>query len=350
MSLSKLKSISRSSGSGQGAQAQIHYTPLQPSHIGQVKDKIKQHPEFKDCSGPELDELALRLTKPQELIKYFSLTIDWEKVEAATEATNAPLLETRKLTGASKNGGQATEELPVMLILSRTGNQGARLGLPVTRMLEMEYGPLHASLQVGDQILEWNSTSLIIPHGRPIQDPPNDITDSGSPPPLLQVTNDQERVELVFKAPGQRAQRLNKVVQVIAKYNCYKYYEVFSCNSHRFVCDAAIAMGYQQPPQLQSNLGKYIEKLKAGKNKLIPNDFETHEQLDTYVRERVAEFSPHDKEYLLCQYFQFHIGSKIVTKDPASWRCEAEDCQSEELERQLDNGSLVLNHFLRSTH
>ena len=348
MSLSKLKSISRSSGSGQGAQAQIHYTPLQPSHIGQVKDKIKQHPEFKNCSGPELEELALRLTKPQELIKYFSLTIDWEKVESAAEATNAPLLETHKLTGASKNGGQATEELPVMLILSRTGNQGA--GLPVTRMLEMEYGPLYASLQVGDQILEWNSTSLIIPHGRPIQDPSKGFTDTGSSGHFFEVTNDRERVELVFKAPGQRAQRLNKVVQVIVKYNCYKYYDVLSCNSHRFVCDAATAMGYEQPPQLHSNLSKYFEKLKAGKNKMIPNDFETHEQLDTYVRERMGEFSPQDKEYLLCKYFQFHIGGKIEAKDPASWRCGAEGCQSEELERQLDNGSLVLNHFIHTTH
>ena len=345
MSLSRF--LSGSSGSGRGAQVQatIRYRGLQATHLEQVKDKLKKHPEGIECSDDELEQLAFRLTEPKELFKYFTFTREDTGGAAAIEYAQEPLLGIQR---ASQQDRQRLADLPVKLILSKINDHGSKFATPIVKLFEMEYGPLHASLQVGDQILEWNTTSLVVPHGKVIRDVVKEATINEHMAPHRQL-HEEEEVDLVFKKSAQKALQLEKLVGVITNYNRYWYYDPLKRNCHRFVCEASAAMGYENPPQLNSRLDEYLNKLKTNKKRAIPNYFETHETLDTYVLEKRVELSPIDKEYLVCHYFQFHIVSKTESKDPGSWQCEFPNCQSETLERQLDVQSLSLNNFRRST-
>lgn len=339
MSLSRF--LSGSSGSGRGAQIQatIRYGGLQATHLEQVKDKLKKHPECDDCSDGDLEQLALRLTEPEELIKYFTFTREDTSEAAAMGDLQEPLLETQR---AFKANRQRVADLSVKLILNTINIHGSKFTTPIVKQLEMEYGPIHASLQVGDQILEWNTTSLVVPHGKPIRDTVKEATLDRHTATHWQL---EEEVDLLFKESAQKVLQLEKLVGVITNYNRYRYYDPLKRNCHTFVCEAAAAMGYENPSQLNSRLNEYLDKLKTKKKRAIPNYFETHEALDTYVLERRVELSPIDREYLVCHYFQFHIVSKTDSKDPSSWQCGVPNCQSETLERQLDMQSLLLNHY-----
>ena len=52
-----------------------------------------------------------------------------------------------------------------------------------------------------------------------------------------------------------------------------------------------------------------------------------------------------DAEYLLCQYFQFHLASTEAVKDEVK-RCSVPNCQRDTLEKWIKEHSVLLDHFL----
>ena len=61
-------------------------------------------------------------------------------------------------------------DLPINIILTPL-NHGGKIVSRFAWLLERQFGPLHAALQIGNVVLEWNDSSLVIPRYTDPSDP-----------------------------------------------------------------------------------------------------------------------------------------------------------------------------------
>lgn len=282
----------------------------EPSYFHQVVRKLENHPEYHACSNEQRAELVTRITKAEELVKYFDLLDEPAGAAAAAKATAE--VDTLPL-------------VPVQVILKHY-NQAERLD-SIESLLQEEYGPLHAYVVIGGLIIEWNWKSTVIPHGKPIIE---DTAGSSA---------------AVAELPPLKVEELkSKVLSVVANYNKLYHYHPIQRDSHEFVCDILEAMGVQPPTQLQSKLKDYLETLTEKRSKMVPEKFATHAALDQFIV-HVDTFSPFDMEYLVLQYFMFHLVSKAKTNNQSGWVCPENECKMQILAALIDQNRMILSNF-----
>ena len=245
-------------------------------------------------------------------------------------------------------------KLEVKLLLRQcNGASMGRLARTAASLLHMEYGPLHTSLLINNSILlEWNTCSLVIPERYdganqhyPLMTTAFQRTDHVS---LIRY-NPEDEVDLMFQATKSKLDILKALIDVISQYNGLYYYHTISRNCQRFVIDALKAMGCKNPPKFEGNLQAYFERLKAGS---CQPEFTNHEELDHYVIANVLNsqnerpLSSQEKEYLLGQYFMFHVPNMTEDEQPERWRCPERDCQMNKLEEHLEEEKMIMHQFL----
>jgi hypothetical protein len=286
-----------------------------PSCYPQVAEKLRGHPNYKDCDEQQLRELVNRITRPVELITYFDLTQDRE------QGVGASLL------------NDEVEALEVQLVLKHLT---CKAGKPDTieTMLLKEYGPLQVYLVIGEMVLEWDWKSLVIPQGKPLRD----TTMSSI------VRANVREAEL----PSVRVDLLKtKVLEIVALYNRMYYYQAIKRNAHGFVCSVLEAMNYSPlPPQLQTKLKDYFSDLEKCISRSVPTCFDTHDELDQYVEEHGRALTELDLEYLIVHYFMLHMLERMKAEDPWKWECSESNCKMNFLEPMIDRKKMLLNKFI----
>lgn len=247
-------------------------------------------------------------------------------------------------------------KLKIKLLLKRIDTPLPGFASRAASILQMAYGPLHTSLLINDEILlEWNTGSMVIPevydsidrHQRyPIA---TSVLHRVSSVSLISY-DAKDETELMFQAATSKYDILYALVQVIAQYNGQYMYHAISRNCQNFVIDALKAMGCENPPQFQGNLGNYFRSLKAGRRQ---QDYEDHATLDHYVEERVLNLRPgreplstQEKEYLLSQYFMLHMSQITEAEQPKRWVCHERNCQMANLEELIDEEAMTMHKFL----
>ena len=89
-------------------------------------------------------------------------------------------------------------------------------------------------------------------------------------------------------------------------------------------------------------LHDYFKAVKSGKTEKMPSEFQTHQELDCYVlASDLFKLTQHDKEYLLCLYFQFHLHGMREEQD-AYEECGVDNCQMSVLEAALTDGQPIV--------
>lgn len=287
------------------------------SHLPQVTKKLNEIPTYAGCSKQQITRQAEGLMSQELLLEYFDLTAEQEEGEGEGE-------------GAAE-GPRQVDTLPVQLVLKH--HQHKEPPESIESKLMEEYGPIHSYLVVGDLILEWDWTSLVIPHGKPIQE---EVT--GTPADLLDV--DEAELEPV-KVETLR----NEVLSIATKYNKSNYYHVIRRSSHDFVCALLRILRWPTPPELQSKMKEYLRFLEDNRGKDIPDEFDSHIELDAFVALRRDDLSRIDTEYLILHYFMFHLVSRLKEGDPPNWKCEEKRCEMGELAATLNPKELHLNNF-----
>ncbi len=218
-----------------------------------------------------------------------------------------------------------------------------------TRVLRLAYGPLHAALVVGDVTLEWDDKSLVVPRFG-VSEPDLEVDVTWEAAAMQSITKKgadmneaienldyEEQIHLVYSATASRGAMIEKLIEVISKYNrMYTYHFLFR-NCQAFVLDAMKAMGIEKPPEMSGKLREYFNKLRKGV-KNVPKEYQTHEDLDQYVQDsqrngKFAKLTQHDKEYLLCIYFKFH--QEAASKEEWEWACKAPNCRKDEVEAAI---------------
>ena len=288
------------------------------SYHNQTVKKLRKIPTYAEVSEKDVGELACGLTSPEKLIQYFDLIPE----------QGAPNPEERDALIAAAQ--TEVEALPVQLVLAQS-----RLDEPpddIETTLLVEYGPLHAYMIIGNLILEWDHSSLIIPHGKPIQERP---VGGATPRDVREAKLADVKVKLLKE----------NVLHVIAQYNKAYYFHVIYRSSHDFVRRILDITRTPPPQELQNNLKKYFDCLESKKNGRVPKEFDTHSDLDEYVKENIANLNPIDKEYLVVHYFMFHFIGRLQARLVARWRCVEPDCRAGELKAQLNPNDLKINNF-----
>ena len=259
-------------------------------------------------------------------------------------------------------------DLPLKLILTPLRVKG-RIISKFASLLEMQFGPLHVALQVGNVILEWNDTSLVVPHSAEHDDQlmktdVRHLTDwvsftSKEVPRVREAiwTLDyQKQIELIYHVTAEKRRLLDNLVEVIVTYNRQCYYDLIRRNCQHFVTDALKSLGVSKPVEFTGGLGEYFQALKCGKSHSLHAKFTDHSHLDRYVMEieqtgAMDKLSMNDLEYLLAQYFRYHLEQKsrfqLDNKDAelSEWCCEIKDCHMEMLERRIHFESLRIHNF-----
>ena len=349
----------------QGAAAATASTEFDGEASGSMTD-----PECVRISKQQRLQMAQSLTDPVLLwSNYFSGMLD-NCVDAVEHNLEEGELEFRSSL-EEEHGKKRMEHrvssacaLPIKLILTPL-HRGGRAVKKFASLLEMQFGPLHASLRVGQVILEWNDSNLVTPYHcdhaeRLVQvslESYSKWTES-----VRQQHSDFKRtteeldfsgeVEQIFVIASKKKEMIDKLIEVVVKYNRYYFYNLIDRNCQHFVMDCLDALEVKFPKELNGGLRDYFNKLVKGRSPSIPKMFKTHAHLDDYVKEQSLEtMSQHDLEYLLALYFRFHLESKEKIKNDRKqyeeWVCPERFCHMDEVEMHVDQSTLLI-HRIRS--
>ena len=151
-----------------------------------VKEKLRRIPGYEDKGENELSMYVNQLTNPELLEHEFSHLYDIYDVvdRVLDEADTLPEDEFHtsvELAGARNRATGRLErisQLPVYLYLTDLqsfGESGAMargvgnsLAASLTTLLDFEYGAHHAALMVGDVVVEWDDSSLVMPRQKDV--------------------------------------------------------------------------------------------------------------------------------------------------------------------------------------
>jgi hypothetical protein len=319
-------------------------------------------------------QVAQHLISKDDISDYFSTLVDHPATMAIEENLTEEKCEftsTYEESRAQERGEERFTklyDLPLKLILTPLC-VGGRVISKFASLLEMQFGPLHAALQVGDVILEWNDSSLVVPHCAEHDDQlmktdVRHLTDwvsftSGEVPRVrkaIQSLDYRKQIELIYKVTAEKQRLIDNLVDVIVTYNRQCYYDIIRRNCQHFVIDALKALGVTEPIEFTGGLGEYFKALKQGRSKALHAKFTDHVHLDNYVREKeqsgeIGQLTKHDLEFLLAQYFRYHLEQKTRLQQEekgvelSEWGCEVKGCSMERLEKRIDFESLRIHSF-----
>ena len=319
-------------------------------------------------------EVAQHLISKEDMSDYFSGLVEHSAAAAVEENLSegqcdfATSYEETMAQERGENRFTKLCDLPLKLILTPLCVRGPVVSR-FASLLEMQFGPLHAALQVGDVILEWNDTSLVVPHFAEHDDQlmktdVRHLTDwvtftSGEVPRVreaIRTLDYQKQIELIYRVSAEKQRLIDNLVDVIVTYNRQCYYDLIRRNCQHFVTDALRALGVNKPIEFTGGLGEYYQALKRGRSSALHAKFAGHSHLDRYVREKeengeMRALTKDDLEYLLAMYFRYHLEQKTELQrdnqeaELSGWSCNIKGCYMAKLEKQIDFESLRIHNF-----
>ena len=330
--------------------------------------KVKNHPELKHLTEHEQMLRAVELTSHEEIRCKFSYLLEtgskliWEMAQENRQHHEDRFMRTieeEAIHQKAKQDVAQTCHLPVKLMLSKLRRGRPPLANTWSSFFKFEYGPLHAALQVGEVLIEWGRESLVIPKFEPIvperqlqihvHGQGEFVEKAGQLVREMSIVdntarhNTEKKVDVLYRSVAEKNRLIENLIEVIVKYNREYKYDLFKRNCQHFVRDAMAALEIKDRPQFSGKLAEYYELLKNGKTKMP--EFKTHDSVDRYVVENFDRLGQHDMEFLLCQYFQHHYPEMSKADNIDDWKCTLATCQSDRLEDEIKQNSLLFNQF-----
>ncbi len=325
-----------------------------PSYLMDVVAKLRMLEDYKSMSDEELRQKARELTDVNELQADFShLTSEVFEQYAGeiAEESGISMVHSMEFQRAQSRAMRRLEIPSVRLYLFELKSPISRFISKFSTLFAFKYGALHAAIQVDNVMLQWGTSSLVIPEKYNPADQlfqtdvkhrtcAAQVAEEVRPQAMQAVeeSNNQKQIDLQFDLAVGIESMLDKIKKVVVEYNRYRYYNVVMCNCQTFVCDVMKEIGVRNIPRsLTGKLKEYFKNLTKKKSRYIPADISTHEDLDEFVKGiDLFTASQHDKEYLLCLYFQFHLEAMKTDEDPYQ-ECQVKDCFMPKIELYLQD-------------
>lgn len=203
-------------------------------------------------------------------------------------------------------------------------------------------------------MIEWGTHDLVVPHRNIPTEPviKTDITRSLKVAAELRARAKDYRssrrgtitgeVDLLYEIKKSIQTVIESVIQVMVSWNRYKHFHTYGTNSQHFVQNIIAVLGIEEMPLPSTNLSAYIGRLRS--ETTTQTSFRTHARLDSYTRERIGELRTNEMEYLLTEYYRFHVASRVEAMHEAEgeWNCKEVDCQMQSLEHAIDRKELLI--------
>lgn len=317
-------------------------------------------------------DIAQKLISKDDIMCYFSELIEdcaADVIDEKLKEEDADMLTSLELGKAMERSEHRFAhvcDLPLKIVLTPL-SRGGRIVSRFANLLEMQFGPLHASLRVGNVILEWNDSSLVIPHlckhgDELLQSDVQGLSEWAiytskqydDVRSAMTTSDYQKQIEIVFRVTAEKRRHIEALVDVIIKYNTFFHYNLFDRNCQHFVLDALKALGVEKPPEFTGGLRDYFKALKEGRSPSVLAKFATHAALDSYVKEKesngeINKMEQNDLEFLLAQCFRFHLKQKSELQDEnadlSNWACKEPTCCMQRLERRIRFETLRIHNF-----
>ena len=343
-----------------------------PAYLPQVIEKLEAHSkkENLDLSSTDLRQLALKLTNTELMEEYFSehtfdlrdigdgiLSVNTSEENSAASvngATNGEKTSSEAAPAATSIGATRQDRskqiasFPVKLYLTALPQDSAVLNNTVASALEEKFGPMKASLQIGQTMIEWTPDHLVIPHFDIPTDPviKTNITEQLGILAELRKKAKEKRTSVMgeidlFNKPKESIRSLIRdIIQVIVTYNRYHSYDVYIRNSQHFVQNVLVVLKIEDLSIQSEDLSKYITQLKDGNP--TQTKFRNHAELDSYVQQRINDLRTAEMEYLLTEYYRLHLASRTRADGMQEWKCEEKGCQRYVLEEHIAGKELLV--------
>ncbi len=221
------------------------------------------------------------------------------------------------------------------------------------------YGPYHAALKIGDLILEWDDDSLIIPREETFTATAETAAPDG-PTLIFRATvhdktgQNESAIDIPTRGGAEatavgfdqhanhllditeeKEHLLDALAEMIVRYNTKFEYGVFSCNCQYFAAEMLSALGIEdQAEHFQRTTKDLFAKILLKRSDKV-DEFNTHAELDEYVREHIDTMDHEDLQFCHCHYLLFHAWRKQSDKKVA-WRCDPSRCMSNKVASKID--------------
>ena len=247
--------------------------------------------------------------------------------------------------------------LRVRLLLCELQQEDWKKGVLQTvnrHLKQFQYGPFHVALQIGDTVLEWNTLSVVFP--RRVDNAGGDENSifasdvhhkdelaatgfeqidvrAGAEATQMGYTN---HLNSIVELGERREILLDELARVVVLYNRKYEYGLFSCNCQHFVTDVLEVLGIKDMELFQGKLRvkQHLDLLKMRGTSVPFYEFNSHADLDKYIRDNFDKLSDDDLEFCHCHYLLFHAWQK---KRPhiQAWQCPGHACCFTAVEMRL---------------
>ena len=215
---------------------------------------------------------------------------------------------------------------------------------------EFAYGPVEAAVQIGNVLLTWDHTSLVIPQllgeegGTSCASPQLSPTllrrgSQSTPGESSPHCNDYDvHTDIPLTSHEDLDQVMENVIHTVVTYNTEYRYGLFSRNCQHFVRSILRAMGIQNHKHFfPSQVRNHSQVLQKRGCRVNVEEFNSHTELDNYVRPHIDEMDSDDIRFCYSSYLLFHaMGSSVLSqgREKGVWKCDRERCQFKEVEKR----------------
>ena len=246
------------------------------------------------------------------------------------------------------------QHVEVRLVLCQLNRELAQnLARTMNRYVKnLDYGPFHAALVIGGVVLEWDDSSLVIPRPATAKDDwifrgsvHQPVVGSGSflkDLPLRAGAAETEKhfdtiIEQLTNVKKEKQQLVDELVDVAVRYNTKHTYGLFSHNCQFFVQECLQVLGIRDKAEMfKGRLREHAEVLmKEGLVGSTCEEFNSHQELDDYVRQNLQTMNPSELELCICHYLIFHAFHKASPKE--AWQCQSHTCLQSHVEKRLQD-------------
>ena len=307
-------------------------------------------------SEAELEEMALNLSNTERMKqRYFTdmlqslqeaVGVVQKEKESRTEIRNQREQKTC-MRGIAKEAYRVkTVEVKLALCTLRTRRHQALAELINKYVRHFEYGAFHAAIIIGDIVLEWNDSNLVIPrhqsHSQWIFRGSVHSHKEGSmqgvlgePVPVRASREETEEgfARIIDNLEHIRMEKevlVDVLVEVAVCYNTKHEYGILSNNCQHFVKDCLKVIGSSRDSTpFEGKVKVLVDHLtREGVNSTVTDDFATHEELDAYIDTHFSEMTVADLEYCICLYHLFHAFDDVS-------ECPKPSCKADHLQKTL---------------
>ena len=210
---------------------------------------------------------------------------------------------------------------------------------------QFQYGPYCATVKIGDMYLTWDNSDLVIPQAEmsyifaevPTHDvdTPTGVSLGSALSPEDVTISPTFKEEFLVDMGHNKTEKIKAVMDVLVRYNTKYHYGLLTCNCQHFVCDILEALDAKEHARgFEDCLSHHSRVLEVRGLNVVKEEFNSHEELDTYVNIRLESMDAGEIYFCYGHYLLFHAWSEECPQLSA-FKCPVNSCRFRELKYRI---------------